>query len=34
MKRVVSLYATHSELYDQLNERAAAYAAERGIAYE
>jgi len=33
MKKVVCLYATPSELYNQLNERARAYAAEKDLEY-
>ena len=33
MKKLVSLYGAHSELYDIMNERAKNYAAERGLEY-
>jgi len=33
MKKIVCLYATPSEMYNQLNERAKAYAAEKGLEY-
>ena len=33
MKKLVSLYGAHSELYDAMNERAKNYAAERGLEY-
>ncbi len=33
MKKLVSVYGLHSELYDELNERAKAYAAARNIEY-
>lgn len=34
MKKLVCLYGTHSDLYDQLNVRAKEYAAEKNIDYE
>ncbi len=34
MKKLVSVYGTHSELYDELNQRAKEYAAARNIDYE
>ena len=33
MKKFVSFFGEHSQLFDALNERAAAYAAERGFEY-
>ena len=33
MKKLVSLYGAHSPLYDQMNERAKTYAAEKGLDY-
>lgn len=34
MKKLVCLYGTHSDLYDQLNERAKEYALSKNIDYE
>lgn len=34
MYQFLSLFASHSPLYDQLNDQAAAYAAEKGFAYK
>jgi D-3-phosphoglycerate dehydrogenase len=34
MKRLVCVYGTHSDLYDRLNDRAKAYAAEKNVDYE
>lgn len=33
MSKIVSLFGTHSELYDRLNQRAEAYAAQHGLEY-
>lgn len=34
MKRIVSLYAVHSDYFDAMNERAKEYAASKGYEYE
>ena len=34
MKKIVSLFAKGNPLYQMLNDRAAKYALEKGLAYE